>query len=72
MAIAHQPVTTPIRITTRPTRARVRYGAVAARGPARAWTVIRLVTLVAATALCVALAVAVVGSALFSLLNFAS
>jgi hypothetical protein len=72
VAIAHQPVTAPIRITTRPTRSRVRYGTAAVRGPARAWTVIRLAALVAATALCVALAVAVVvGSALFALLSFA-
>jgi len=72
VAIAHQPVTTPIRITTRPSRP-VRYGAGTARGPARVWTVIRLVSLVAMTALCVAVAVAVViGSALFALLSFSS
>jgi hypothetical protein len=73
VAIAHQPVTAPIRITTRPTRVRVRYGAVAVRGPARTWTIARIVALIAATAMSVALAVAVVvGSALFALLNFAS
>ena len=45
---------------------------VAADRPGRLWTAVRIVTLVAATALCVALATAVVaGSALFALLNFA-
>jgi hypothetical protein len=77
VAIAYQPVTAPAPISTRPAPARrpyrvVPYRMVAADRPARLWTAVRIVTLVAATALCVALATAVVaGAALFALLNFA-
>ena len=77
MAIAYQPVTVPDAISTRPAGSRrpyrvVPYRMVAADRPGRLWTAVRIVTLVAATALCVALATAVVaGTALFALLNFA-
>ena len=77
MAIAYQPVTAPDPISTRPAGSRrpyrvVPYRMVAADRPGRLWTAVRIVTLVAATALCVALATAVVaGAALFALLNFA-
>lgn len=73
MAIAHQTVTAPVRITTRPDRRRNTHGRVAFVVPSRAWTTVRLVGLVGATAMCVAMATAVVvGTALFALLNFAS
>jgi hypothetical protein len=77
VTITYQPVTAPAPISTRPATSRrpyrvVPYRMVAADRPGRVWTAVRIVTLVAATALCVALAVAVVaGAALFALLNFA-
>jgi hypothetical protein len=77
VAIAYQPVTAPDPISTRPAGSRrpyrvVPYRMVATDRPGRLWTAVRIVTLVAATALCVALATAVVaGAALFALLNFA-
>ena len=78
MAIAYQPVTAPTPTSTRPppswqpARSRRTYRRVTADRPRRLWTAARIVVLVVATALCVALAGAVVfGSALFALLNFA-
>ena len=77
VAIAYQPVTAPDPISTRPAGSRrpfrvVPYRMVAADRPGRLWTAVRIVTLVAATAFCVALATAIVaGTALFALLNFA-
>ena len=71
MAIAYQPVTAPDPITTRPTHHwRVR-ATVAVDVPSRASTTIRLLGLLAATALSIALAVAVVaGAALFAVMSY--
>lgn len=73
MAIAYQPVMAPERISTRPARPRrVLVRTVPVAVPTRAWTTARIAGLIAATALCVALATAiVVGSAFFALLNLA-
>ncbi len=77
MAIAYQPVTAPDPIytrpiSTRPDSRRSQHGRVAVEAPSRAWTTVRILGLVAATSMCVALAIAVVaGTALFALLNFA-
>ena len=72
MAIAYQPVMAPTPVSTRPALPRGPHGLVPVDLPSPAWTAARIVGLVAATAFCVALAIAVVtGAALFTLLNFA-
>ena len=77
MAIAYQPVTAPDPIlarpiSTRPDSRRSKHGRVAVELPSRSWTAVRILGLLAATAVCVAIAIAVVvGAALFALLNFA-
>ena len=72
MAIAYQPVTAPDPISTRPTpQWRVhRVGTVDL--PSRGSTTVRLLGLLAATALSIALGVALVaGAALFAVMSFA-
>jgi hypothetical protein len=77
VAIAYQPVTAPDPIyarpiSTRPDSRRSQHGRVAVELPSRAWTTLRIVGLVATTAMCVAiLSAVVVGTALFALLNYA-
>jgi hypothetical protein len=72
VAIAHQSVTAPITLRTRPAPSHTRYASAAGVGTHRTWTTVRLVGLVLATAMAVALATAIVaGTALFALLNFA-
>jgi hypothetical protein len=72
VAIAHQSVTAPVILRTRPAPRHVRYASVAVVRTPRTWTTVRLVGLVLATAMGVALATAIVaGTALFTLLNFA-
>jgi hypothetical protein len=72
VAIAHQSVTAPLPLRTRPAPSPVRYASVGVVRTRRTWTAVRLIGLVAATAIGVALATAVViGTALFALLNFA-
>jgi len=77
VAIAYQPVTAPDPIyarpiTTRPDSRRSKHGRVEVELPSRAWTTVRILGLVAATAMCVAiLGAVVVGTALFTLLNYA-
>jgi hypothetical protein len=76
LAIAHQPVTAPDPISTRPPDQRppdqwrvYRVGTVDV--PSRASTLVRLVGLLGATALTIALAVALgAGAALFAIMNF--
>ena len=71
MAIAHQPATTADPVSTRPALPpRPREHTLVAVPP-RGLTAIRLMALLAATAVCVALVTAVVaGTALFAILNF--
>jgi hypothetical protein len=72
VTIAHQPVTAPAPVSTRPSLARIQYGRETDDLPPGAWTAARIVGLVAATACCAALATAVVvGTALFALMNVA-
>jgi hypothetical protein len=78
VAITYQPVTAPTPTSTRPApswqpaRSWRPYRRVVVDRPRRLWTATRIAGLVVATALCVAVAGAVVlGSALFALLNFA-
>jgi hypothetical protein len=71
MAIAHQPAMTTDPVSTRPALPpRPREHALVALPP-RLLTAVRLVALLAATAVCVAVVTAVVaGTALFAILNF--
>jgi len=73
VTITYQPVTARERIATRPARPRrVLVRTVPVAVPSRVWTTARILGLVAATALCVALATALVlGSAFFALLKLA-
>lgn len=71
MAIAHQPATTPDPASARPELRRSPRAPVPVDLRSRGWTAAHLAGLVAGTALCAALATAVVvGSLLFALLNF--
>ena len=73
VAIAHQPVMAPTPVSTRRSLPRIPHGRSMVDLPPRAWTAARIVGLVAATALCAALAIALVGgTALFALMNVAS
>ena len=72
MVIAYQPATTPDPVSARPAFPRGPHELVRVDRPRRSWTALRLTALVAATAICVALATAIVaGTALFALLNLA-
>jgi hypothetical protein len=72
VAIAYQPAMTADPIPARPLRPRRPHRLVAVTHPRRAWTVTRLVVLVAATAAAVALTIAIVaGTAMFALANLA-
>jgi hypothetical protein len=72
VAIAHQSVTAPQSLRARPAPPQIRPASVGVFRTPRTWTTVRLLGLVLATALGVALATAVVaGTALFALLNFA-
>ena len=72
MAIAYQPATTPEPLPARPAVRRSPHERVPVDLPPRAFTAARILGLLAATALCVAVATAIVaGTALFAILNFA-
>jgi hypothetical protein len=71
VAIAPQPAMTPDPVSTRPALPRSPHAQVPVDLPPRGWTAAHIVGLVAGTALCAALATAVVaGCVLFALLNF--
>jgi hypothetical protein len=70
MAIAHQPAMTAAPDSTRPALPRRPRGLELVDLPPRSWTVARLLGLLVATAVCVALATAIVGgTVLFAVLN---
>lgn len=72
MAIAYQPAMTPDPVSARPERRRGPHELIAVDLPPKSWTALRLGALLAATAICVALATAIVaGTALFAVLNLA-
>jgi hypothetical protein len=71
VAIAHQPAMRPEPVSTRPALPRNRHALAPVDLPPRGWTGAHIVGLLAGTALCMALAAAVVaGSVLFAILNF--
>jgi hypothetical protein len=71
MAIAHQPAMAPDPVSTRRALPRNPHARVPVDLPSRGWAAVHLAGLVAGTALCAALATAVVaGCVLFALLNF--
>jgi hypothetical protein len=72
VTIAYQPVTTQQEIPARPPLPRRPHGLVPVDLPSRASTATRIVGLVAATSMCMALVIAfVAGMALLALVNFA-
>jgi hypothetical protein len=71
VTIAPQPAMTPDPVSARPALPRSPHAQVPVDLPHRGWTAAHIVGLVAGTALCTALATAVVaGCVLFALLNF--